>query len=316
MGLRVPVRMQIACLTVSLAAVLAGCKPSSEAETAADPSRTKVSTEARVDSRLPDDEVKKLFRDAALCGDRRQCPELDELRRRVIAAGGEQVAMIALDLMADPESRTDQGPGKVSTSIVEEWLDARASAGGLDPALQRQVVDKLRGVVLHGSSFMRSSAYDFLGGYAMPGADRILMAEAENPERDGRERYECGRSLGIMLTDFAPIRQWLRDDNPRHWYAALAMLRTFDPDGNERRWDERRKLLVDLGRRPELPTEVVYDLAFFYDVYLDDNPRDAEILALTERWAKHPDPAAAGQMQKALLAAETKKQTPPGGRSP
>lgn len=250
--------------------------------------------EARVDP--TDEQVRAMFRDAALCVDRSQCPQLDELRRRIAGADGTRVAAVALEIMADPASRTDQGAGKVTKYVIDDWL-----ARPLDEAARKRAAEGLQKVVARGSTFMRTQAYDFLAGWNLPDAQRILIAEIENPARDGRERIHAGRALGLLMSDLSLVHRWFDGDQPRLWLAALAMLKTIDPAGNERRWDERRALVIQLGKRPSLPADVVYDLAFFYEVYLDDNAADAEIRALAERWAKHSDPEAAAQMRKALL---------------
>jgi hypothetical protein len=250
--------------------------------------------EARVEP--TDEQVRAMFRNAARCVNRNRCPELDELRRRVAGADGPRVAAVALEIMADPASRTDQGAGKMTKYVVEDWL-----ARPLDEAARQRAAQELQKVVARGSTYMRTQAYDFLAGWNLPDAQRILIAEIENPARDGRERIDAGRALGLLMSDLSLVHRWFDGDEPRLWLAALSMLKTLDPDGNERRWDERRALVIGLGKRPSLPADVVSELAFFYEVYLDDNPADAEIRALVERWAKHADPDAAAQMRKVLL---------------
>ncbi|HTJ46724.1 MAG TPA: hypothetical protein VL463_31675 [Kofleriaceae bacterium] len=242
------------------------------------------------------DDVRTKFRDAALCVDRRDCPPLDELRRQVVGVDGAAVAAVALEIMADPASRTDEGAGKVTKYVVEDWFEH-----GLDEASRARAGKALEQVVAHGSTFMRTQAYDFLAGWDLPGAEKILIAEVENPARDGRERIYAGRAIGLLEKDLSLVHRWFDDDQPNLWLAGLALMKTIDPEGNELRWDERRALVVQLGNRPSLPADVVNELAFFYEVYLDDNPKDGEIRALAERWAKHPDPEAAAQMKKAML---------------
>jgi hypothetical protein len=250
--------------------------------------------EARVNP--ADEDVRTKFRDAALCVDRGACPPLEELRHRVVGKDGTAVAAVALEIMADPTSRTDQGAGKVTKYVVEDWLEH-----GLDEPSRKRAGQALEKVAAHGSTFMRTQAYDLLAGWNLPDAARILTAEIENPARDGRERIVAGRALGLLQTDLSLVHRWFDDDQPGLWLAGLSLMKTLDPDGNERRWDERRALVIALGNRPNLPADVVGELAFFYEVYLDDNPKDAQIRALAERWAKHSDPEAAAQMRKALL---------------
>lgn len=212
----------------------------------------------------------------------------------------------AFEIMADPASRTDQGAGLEAMFLVEDWLKR-----GPDQAARERGAQALERVAARGSTFMRTKAYDLLAQFALPGAQRILTAEIENTARDARERDAAGRTLGLVIDDFGLIRAWLRDEQPLHWEAALAMLWTFeayDAAANERRWAERRGLLVEVGKRPDLPAAVAYGLAQWFDVYLEDDPADAEILALAERWSTHPDDMAAGQMKKALLGARLKTQ--------
>lgn len=246
---------------------------------------------------VTDEQLHKLFSDAVYCPG--PCPERDQLRelKRAYPA---QVAAVALAIMADPASRTDQGVGLEATFTVEEWLKA-----GPDEAARKRTSQALARVAAEGSSFMRFKAYELLGHFLLPDAQQILIAEVENPARETTDRYYAARALGgVIGDDFDLIRRWLRDDQPLHWYAALAMMKSFDAfnDGNQPLWDEGRALLVALARRRELPPGVVYELAFFFGIYLDADPKDAEIRALAERWTKHPDDMAAGQMEKILAS--------------
>jgi hypothetical protein len=86
----------------------------------------------------------------------------------------------------------------------------------------------------------------------------VLIAGWRTP-RAIRER-DLAAALGLVTEDFEPIRRWLRDDQPLHWEAALAMLKSFDAfnDGNKPLW----KKAGDSGRarkRPDLPAPVVCD---------------------------------------------------------
>ena len=211
----------------------------------------------------------------------------------------------ALEIMADPESKTDQGAGLEAMFLVEDWLKR-----GPDEAALQRTSKALERVAAEGSTFMRRKAHDLLAEYELPDAQRILITVVENPALDVSERDSAGRALGLVIDDFALIRNWLRDDQPLHWEAALAMMWTFqafDAEAQERRWAERRTLLIELGKRPDLPGPVVYDLARWFDVYLEDDPADAEIIKLAERWSKHPDDMAAYQMEKILLSAKLKR---------
>lgn len=245
-----------------------------------------------------DEQIHKLFVDAVYCTG--ACPERDQLRelKRTSPA---QVAAVALEIMADPASRTDQGVGLEAMFIVDDWLKTDP-----DEAARKRTSQALARVAATGSPFMRFKAYELLAHYLLPDAQQILIAEVENPDRNAADRDQAGGALGIVVgDDFTLIRNWLRDDQPLHWEAALAMMKTFEAfnDGNKPRWVEGRALLVALAKRRELPAPVVYDLAFFFGIYLDADPDDAEIRALAERWAKHPDDQAAGQMKKILTAA-------------
>jgi hypothetical protein len=248
---------------------------------------------------LTDEQLRKLFQDAASCAP--PCQALDELRE-LAKAYPAQVAAVALEAMADPSSKTDQGIGQMSMIFVEDWLKS-----GPDEAPRVRTAQALERVSATGSTYMRTKAYELLGQFRLPEAQRILVAEVENPARDARERDHAGSALGFVIDDFTLIRSWLGDDQPFHWQAALEMLSTFersDPDARERRWDEQRALIVKLAKRPELPAAVVYDLAHWFDIYLKDKRDDAEVLALAKRWASHSDDMAAGQMRKVLLEYE------------
>jgi len=242
---------------------------------------------------LTDEQLHKLFVDAVYC--RGACPERDQFRE-LKRASPDRVAAVALAIMAEPDSRTDSGIGLEAMYIVDEWLRA-----GLDEAARKRAAQALVKVAAEGSEFMRYQAHANLAEYRLPGARQILLAEVENPKREGADRASAAGALGIVIgEDFTLIRTWLRDDQPHHWEAALAMMRTFETLNADHRglWKEGRDLLIALGKRPQLPAGVVYDLAWFYDFYIQDG--DAEALALAKRWSKHPDDAAAGQMIKIL----------------
>jgi len=204
----------------------------------------------------------------------------------------------ALEVMADPESKTDQGEGQAAMLLVEDWLKR-----GPDDAAKQRTSKALELVAAQGSTFMRTRAYELLAQFVLPDARRILIAEIENPARDVRERDLASRSLGLVIDDFELLRSWMKDDQPLHWEGALAAMKSFqafDAAAQEQRWDERRLLLIGLAKRPDLPAPVVYDLAFWFEVYLDEKPDDAELRALVVRWSKHPDDMAAGQMKKLM----------------
>lgn len=89
----------------------------------------------------------------------------------------------------------------------------------------------------------------------------------------------------------------------------MSTFKTFDKTEQEQRWSERRTLLIELGKRPDLPASVVYGLAEWFELYLDEDPSDAQILQLAERWSKHPDDMAAQQMKKAVYMARINRET-------
>jgi hypothetical protein len=254
------------------------------------------STDGPLAAPVTDEQLTKLFHTVAGCG--RPCPEEAELGA-LARSSPAQVAAVALQIMADPKSKTDQGVGQMSMIFVEDWLKT-----GPDEAARHRTSKALERVAAEGSTFMRTKAYELLGHFLLPDARQILIAEVENPARDASERDYAGGSLGLLLEDFELIRSWLRDDQPYHWQAALEMMKTFEDfnDANQPLWTEGRALLVALAKRRELPAPVVYDLAFYFEIYLDADPSDAEIRKLSERWAKHPDDMAAGQMKKILAA--------------
>lgn len=254
-----------------------------------------VSTDGPSMAALTDDQLRKLFVDAYYC--RGACPERDQFRGYKLANPA-QVAGVMLTVMADPASRTDQGPGQEAIFIINEWLTA-----GPDEAARKRASQALVKVAAEGQELMRYQAYGLLAQYKLPDARQILIAEIENPARDEAARAAAAVALGSVIDDFEFIRGWLRDDKPHHWHAALEMMTTFqafDADAQERRWDERRLLLIELGKRPDLPAIVVSNLAYWFKIYLEDKPADAEILALVKRWAKHPDDVAAEEMKKLL----------------
>ena len=238
-------------------------------------------------------EIVTMFHAAIGCAPR--CREADQLRA-VMRAQPDDVAAAALEIMADPASKTDAGVGQEALFFLDDWLDT-----AVDPDTLRRTSKALERVIAEGQTYMRRSAYSFLAQRRLPDAKRIFIAEAENPARDNGERAGAGSGLGVVIDDFSFIKRWLSDDQPLHWYAGLHAMDSFDQDGREQREAEERALVVALGNRPELPWEVVYDLASYYEAYLHNDPNDAEIRALAERWAKDPNDMAAGQMRKILV---------------
>jgi len=288
--------MRAVAATVALLALLAGCSK---------PSPTEQKRVAKNDVILGDAgpaaapatvtvaEIVTMFRAAIGCAPR--CREADQLRA-VMRAQPDDAAAAALEIMADPASKTDAGVGQEALFFLDDWLDT-----AVDPDTLRRTSKALERVIAEGQTYMRRSAYSFLAQRRLPDAKRIFIAEAENPARDNGERAGAGSGLGVVIDDFSFIKRWLSDDQPLHWYAGLHAMDSFDQDGREQREAEERALVVALGNRPELPWEVVYDLASYYEAYLHNDPNDAEIRALAERWAKDPNDMAAGQMRKILV---------------
>lgn len=222
-------------------------------------------------------------------------PAIDRLRQ-VIRTQPADVAAAALAVMAEPRSMTDAGPGQEAMFYLDRWLDTKP-----DEEARKRMSVALERVIAEGSSNMRRSAYTFLAERRLPDAERILIAEVENPARGVGERGAAGSALGAVIDDFSLIKRWLSDDQPLHWAAALNAMDSFDPEGREQREAEERALVIALGKRPDLPGDAVYDLASYYETYLGNDPNDAEIRALAERWSKHPDGMAASQMRKILV---------------
>lgn len=238
-----------------------------------------------------DKEVLELFHTAAACA--LPCKALEDLRA-LAKTSPSQVAAVALEIMADPLSRTDQRAGAMSMVFISDWLKS-----GPDEEQRRHASKALQRVTAEGSSHMRTAAYVYLGEHRLPGAREFLLAEIENPARDESARGAAAAALGYVLDgDFSLVRRWLADDHPHHWEAALEMLDSFDDfnAGNEALWSEVRGLLIALGKRPDLPGIVVYELARWYGYYLEEDPGNAEILDLVKRWSKHPDEAPAEKM--------------------
>lgn len=242
---------------------------------------------------LTDAQLRQLFVDAVYCTG--ACPERDQLRE-LKRTSPDRVAAAALAIMADPSSRTDQGVGLDAMYIVDEWLRA-----GPDEAARQRASQALVKVAAEGSEFMRYRAHVLLAEFRLPGAQQILLGIVEDPARGAADRDSAAGALGVVIgDDFTLIRTWLRDDEPRHWVAALSMMRTFGTLNTDHPalWKEARDLLVALGKRPQLPPEAFAELAWFYALYLEDG--DAEVLAVAKRLANHPDEEAAQAMKKIL----------------
>jgi hypothetical protein len=255
-----------------------------------------------------DAEWLKMFHTSAYCGTN-PCPELDAINALAKSAP-DHLGMIALEVMADPEARTDQGAGQQAMLYVDDWMRK-----GPPEALKPDISKALEKIAANGSELMQSGAYAMLAEYRLPDAKRIVMEAIENPSTSESDRGGLGNPLGVLLDDFDLIRQWLKEEKPFHWHAALNMMKNFKRDDAEarvQRWEEQRALLIGLAQRPVLPAGVVEELAFWFDIYLDDNRNDTEILKLTERWTKHPDDMAAGQMRKILTwyTSMSQKQKP------
>jgi len=287
--------MRTIATSVVLLALQAGCsKPNKKEHTRVetkDAMHTSAGSAAAAPATVA--QIVTLFQRAAGCA--KSCPAIEELRG-AMHAQPDDAAAAALEIMADPDSRTDSGAGQQALFYLDRWLDT-----AVDPDTLRRTSKALERVIAEGQTYMRRSAYSFLSERHLPNAQRILIVEAENPTRSLGERAAAGTALGGVIDDFAFIKAWLTDDQPLHWHAGLQAMKVFAPEQYEGRAAEERALVVALGNRPELPSEVVYDLAFYYEMYLHDDPNDAEIRALAERWANHPDDMAAGQMRKILV---------------
>ena len=241
---------------------------------------------------LSDAELLRVFRKAADC--RPSCAERDTMRAQ-LRSHPDQVALVAIEVMADPTSKTDQGVGLEAIAIVNDWLVSRPSA----PALQKASVAMER-VIAIGQTYMRLTAYNLLGNFKMPEAERILSAEARNLARDIHDRGTAAGALGRVLKSFEPIEQWLLSDDVTNWRIGLAAMRNYDITGYQERWRRERELTIAVGKRPDLPGDVVNDLAFFYAIYLEEDPKDPEVRPIAERLASHPDDDAAYQMRMIL----------------
>lgn len=247
-------------------------------------------------TRVTVDRVRELWHTASTCGTR-PCSELPELRA-LIKSDPDLVAMGAVDVMDDQYVLTGQGVGFEAIMYLDRWFRkgptdvARAAAGA---ALER--VTENQATVPE----MRNAALVFLAENGFPAARRILISDIDTPRTNPWDHYGSGRLLGTLIEDFEVIRRYFADARPSHWMAAMGMLHTFDQDGKEARWAEQRSLLVTLGKRPDLPAAVVEQLAYWFDLYLDEDPNDPLVRPLVERWAKHPDDAASQAMSKLLV---------------
>ena len=242
---------------------------------------------------LTDAELLKIFEMAVYC--RPACPERDAFgaQRR---AHPEQVAMVALQIMAQPGSQTGHGAGLVAVEIVSNWL-----GGKPDEAARQRASKALEQVLATGSENMRWAAFSMLGQYELPNAENIVLAEAEKPTISVDDLTSIGAVLGGLYDTLDPIQKWIDGDQPKHVTIGLSALRSFDAIDADTIWPEKRELAIAAGRSKYLTDVNGVQLAFFYGICLEENPSDPEVRAVVEALARHPNRDVASQMRMLLL---------------
>lgn len=242
---------------------------------------------------LTDAELLEMFEKAVYC--RPSCPERDAFRAQ-LRAHPEQVALVALRVMAEPGKQTGHGSGLEAVAIVSDWLDSKP-----DEAARQRASKAFEQVLATGSTNMRWAAFSMLGQYEFPDAERILLAEAAKSTVTVEDLTSIGSVLGGLYDDLEPIRRWLHGDQPTYWTLGLSALRSFDAGDADAIWPEIRKLAIAAGRHEGLSRLNVEQLAFFYRICLVDNPNDPEVRAIAERLANHADVRMASQMRMILI---------------
>jgi hypothetical protein len=231
-------------------------------------------------------EIRRLFEDAAACGNRYDCPPADELNARAQKSGEEVVPAVALGLMTDPTVRSFDRLGTVAYETARSWAFSRVKAGTFDSGAQQMLLDAIRQILKADSSTFVVPVYALLSGpigQALPGTRELLTQEAVNPKRDQDEVDHAASVLRGYTSDLTQVRAWLSGASAREMWAGLALLNHVDHSLIDQHGDELPRLLAAASRR-DLPNDVALGLVDHVKSHADD-----AFVPVLRKLAEHPD---------------------------
>ncbi|HET9624429.1 MAG TPA: hypothetical protein VFP84_23820 [Kofleriaceae bacterium] len=237
--------------------------------------------ERGVDSPADRAALRKLFDDAAACGDRYHCPPLDALRARAEKPGELSVLRMAFDLMVDPKLETSDRLFRMAFAVAEAWTAARqANAKPLSTADERELRAQVMRLLARGDNSVPGQS---LAAH-LSDARQILEREALDPRRGNDEFHASIRILRDLERDLSTVQTWLAAKEPRPQLAAALLLDAMD-HATIAAGDEAA-LLLAYARRADSDPEAARLVAQHAVQHAD--PTFAPVLAA---FAHHADPA-------------------------
>lgn len=172
----------------------------------------------------------EVFEEAGQCAQRGPCEPRDRLEAALLQPGKDDVAWVALEIMADPSSSPTVGRGRFASWAVERWIEARDRDGTLDETRQERLLRGLQEVAEASEAF-RASAYYLctLGPSCAPrGRSDFLYQEAIHTGRRASDRVEAARALGRIQHNSDLFRSWVLSGDPTEQLHAAVMLAEID----------------------------------------------------------------------------------------
>lgn len=200
--------------------------------------------------------LRKLFEDAEACGNRYECPPLQELEDLAARPREVRVLEAAFDLMVDPKLASHERLFKMASTTARAWCAARTAHGqklSIDDevALKKQVTRLLAAPdkVIVGHSFVEYLA----------DARQIFEAEAIDPARDADAVASAIRGLRTREPDLKTVTRWLAATDERVAVTGASLLDMIDHDHVVQA--DEVAMLLEFARRPDSPAAAARQVA-------------------------------------------------------
>lgn len=201
--------------------------------------------------------TRKLFDDAAACGDKYNCPALDELIRRTKDPRDTTILGTAFDIMCDPNVRSFDRLGDAAWHVAQAWATGRVQRNAFDDASKKVFLAGVMRMLKGDSPTFITPAISLLAGqsgYNLPGAEQILKDQALNPKRI--EALDLvAQLLRPFQKDLSLVKLWLQSKDAWTMLAGTAVLEWVDHSLIKQVEDELPFLLT-VAKRPDLPVDV------------------------------------------------------------
>lgn len=205
----------------AILAVWSGCERTSES---AGPGKRE---ERKVTSPADGAALRKLFDDAAACGDRYHCPPLDALQTRAEQPGELAVLRIAFDIMVDPKVDTGDRLFRMAFAVAQAWATARSTHGhALSAADERELRGQVMRLLARSDNSVPGQS---LAAY-LSDAREIIEREAIDPKRNNEEVHAAIRILRDLEHDLTTVKAWLSAKDARPQLTGALLLDAFDHD--------------------------------------------------------------------------------------